>query len=121
MAKAKDSGITAASSVEDESYHLTITYATKLFDGTHSVTVRDDYHDWADVEMAHTELNGRSVWTTDLVSSADDGPIRMEFKLVLDGGYWMSGWNQVGTTARPAAHLDYDDSTLQWETDAYAR
>ena len=98
---------------------LTITYVSVNYGATHSVTVRDSYHDWIDVEMGHTELGGRNTWTTDLVTPADEDPVRIEFKLVLDGQYWMSGWNQVGSTAHPAAVVDYDDSAVIWETEPH--
>src|SRR5271155_5372281 len=103
MTRAEDPNVHITSHYKDGSYILTVTYATMHYDGRHTVTVRADYHDWADVDMAHTELSGLSMWTTDLASPPDEGPVAIEFKLVLDGKYWMAGPNQRATTGRPAA------------------
>jgi hypothetical protein len=102
---------------DDDAFRLVVSYTTDTYGPPHSITVRDSAHDWADVVMSCTQSEGRAEWTADLVSPAGEGPIYIEFKLVLDGHTWMSGWNQSGTTDKPAAYLSYDDGSVVWESD----
>ena len=120
MPKAKDESESTRAADEDDAYHLTVRYVTDLHGPPHHViTVRDDYHDWADVAMSCVESDGWIIWSADVTTPKEQGPVDIAFKLVLDGRYWMSGANQGGTTARPAAILEYDDTTVEWEPEGF--
>ncbi len=54
-------------------------------------------------------------WNAEIKSSDHEGPIDVEFKLVLDGHQWMTGWNQHGRTAHPRTELHYDDSSVGFD------
>jgi hypothetical protein len=101
--------------LEDKSYRLTIAYVTSEYGPPHTVTVRASMTDWADLEMTSVHGEHQTTWTADLTSDEDQGPVTVEFKLVLDGRYWMQGWNQTATTSRPPTILDYDDGMVTWE------
>jgi hypothetical protein len=100
---------------EDLDYHLIVSYVTETAGPPHRIVLRDSIHGWIDVPMTARESNGQTTWSADLTSSLDQGPIQVEFKLVLDGERWMAGQNQLATTGAPEAKVELDDRSVKWE------
>jgi hypothetical protein len=100
--------------VSPTEYAFQVTYETALFGPPHTVTVCSSANDWHGTPMTPTQGDERTVWSGE-VKTASDEPVAVEYKLVLDGERWQTGWNQRGVTATTPEGAQFDDSSLAWE------
>lgn len=115
MAKGKTDSEPAGAPKARLDHYLTVVYDTEIYDGSHTVTVRDSVNGWIDVPMDHVGAGGHTQWTANIESPSDEGPVDVDYKLVLDGEHWMAGPNQSARTAVPPTVVLLDDSTVVWE------
>ena len=97
-------------------HFLTVMYDTTNYGPPHAVTVRSSVGGWQDVPMTSVEAAGHAIWSVNLKAEPDQGPITVEFKLVLDGERWMAGWNRSATLGESDEVVHLDDGSVEWET-----
>ena len=91
-----------------------VTYETTLFGPPHTVTICSSANDWNCAPMTSTEGDERTVWSGEIKTASSEA-VAVEYKLVLDGERWQTGWNQQGVAATTSEGARFDDSNLAWE------
>ncbi len=93
-------------------YRLRIVYSTTRYPPPdHTVILRTSQSDWEDVEMAWVE----GAWQAELRPAENEAALDVEFKFVLNGTRWMTGWNQQVRIEQPGSVVQFNDSNVQFE------
>lgn len=96
-------------------YFLTVVYDSTRDRPPRVVTARSTLSAWGDVPMTCLETDDHAIWSVNLQGTPDEGPVDVEFKLVLDGEHWTAGPNHSAKTAVPATVVLLDDNSVVWE------